>query len=180
LKLFPVRFIDLRTGIISVGNLYAQIENREPVRPQISRGSTSLDVNPQELTQMTSFQHLSSACQGLGGIAGCQGDETGAENDLMKVNAIIHSIAVLARNSDEDLAAAVSRLRDELLILAHEIIADPAIAPRHVILAETLFEDEYLERTEIEKILDPVTLPDYSRRIEEIGKKFNIHAAQRE
>jgi hypothetical protein len=179
LQLFPVRFIDLRTRIISGGNLYAQIENREPVRPQIARGSTSLDIDAQDLTNMTSFQLICSACYGLGGIAGCRGDETGAENDLMKVNSIIASIPELASNSGVDFAA-VSRLRDELLILANEIIADPAIVPRHEILTEALLEDEYLERTEIEKILDPVTLPNYLGRIVEIGTKFNIHLARRD
>jgi hypothetical protein len=79
--------------------------------------------------------------------------------------------------SKEDLDLTVSRLRAELQILASEIIADPVLAPRHAELAAALFENEHLDRTKIENILVPTTLPDYSRRIEEIAKRFNIPLA---
>lgn len=177
LRLIPVNVVDVRVRVIPGGNLHELIKTRKLVSLRIIKGSTSIASLPQDQINLTSVQLLSYACQGLGGIAGCRGDESGAENDLIRVNAIIASIPELAFNSKEDLA--VPRLRDELLILVNEIIADPVVAPRHKMLAEALIEYGYIERTEIEKILDPATLPDYSRRIEEIGKKFNIHAAQR-
>lgn len=180
LRLSPVRVIDLRVGVIPGGNLHELIKNRKPDSLRIIKGSTSMDLLPQDFVSLTSVQRLSHACQGLGGIAGNRGDESGAENDLMKVNAIVASIPELVCNSQECLAEAVRLLSDELLILANEIISDPVVAPRHETHAEALLENEYLERTEIEKILDPATLPDYSGRIEEIGKKFNIRVTRRD
>jgi hypothetical protein len=176
----PVRVIDVRVRVIPGGNLNELIKNRKLVSLRILEGSTSPDLLPQAFINTTVVQRFSSACQGLGGIVGCQGDESGAENDLIEVKTLVASMPELACNSEENLAVAARRLTDGLLILANEIIADPVVLPRHVALAETLFENEYPERTEIEKILDPITLPDYSGRIEEIGKKFNICGFQRD
>lgn len=175
LRLCPVHFIDLRVSvIISGGNLHAQIENREPVRLTTSRGSTSMDLTAQDVTDTTSIQLLASACQSLGGIAGCRGDENGAGNDLEKFYQLVTSIPELDCASEGDFDRIADRLRAELQILANQIIAEPVVVPRHEILAETLFEDEYLDRVGIENILDPATLPDYSGGIGEIGKRFNI------
>jgi hypothetical protein len=80
--------------------------------------------------------------------------------------------------SEADKIQTVRRLREELQILASEIIGDPVVLLRHKELAETLIEYQYLDRAGIENILVPTTLPDYSGRIREIGKKFNIPVPQ--
>ena len=173
LKLWPVRYIDLGFTIIPGGNLHAQIENRQPLHLRIVRGATANDVRVQDL-KLNSVMKLAAACEELGGIAGCQGNESGAENDLAKANTILASIPELARTSNADLDQTVFRLRDELKLLANEIITDPVVAPRHAELAKTVCENGYLDRIQIEKILDPATLSSYSARIEAIGKKFDI------
>ena len=179
LRISPVRSIDLRIRIITRGNLHRQIANLEPLSLRIVGGATSIDSSTQDLidTMPRSIEILAYACQGLGGIAGCQGDEGGADNDLTRVRELLTKIPELASSSKEDLDLTVSRLQAELQILANEIIAAPVVAPRHAELAAALFENEYLDRTKIENILVPTTLPDYSRRIEEIGKRFNIPLA---
>jgi hypothetical protein len=65
-------------------------------------------------------------------------------------------------------------LQKELQSLALEIIRDPIISPRHSELARRLSESKYLDRSEVEEILLPASLPDYSARLAEIAKKFNI------
>jgi hypothetical protein len=181
LRLSPVRSIDLRIRIITRGNLHRQIANLEPLSLRIVTGATSIESSVQDVIGAVprSIEILAYACQALGGIAGCQGDEGGADDDLTRFRLLLTMIPELASSSKEDLDLTVSRLRAELQILANEIIAAPVLAPRHAELAAALFENEYLDRTKIENILVPTTLPDYSRRIEEIGKRFNIPLAPR-
>jgi hypothetical protein len=180
LRLCPVLFVNLRPSIIPHGNLYAQLENREPLTLGISRGSTSIDMSAQNMETLCDVQILKIACQALGGIAGGGGDETNAAGDIRRFDELISH----ALKSNHDLTGEFDltrrRLRAELQILANEIITDRIVVPRHEALAETLFENEYLERRAVENALVPTSLPDYSRRIQEIGKKFAIPLVQRE
>jgi hypothetical protein len=180
LRISRVRSIDIRIRIITRGNLHKQIANREALSLRIVFGGTSVELSVRDLIDKMSskIEILAHACQCLGGIAGCQGDERGADDDLTKFSGLLTQMPELAPSSKEDLDQTASRLRAELQILASEIIADPVVAPRHSELAKALFENEYLDRTEIENILVPTTLPDCSRRIEEIGKRFNIPLAR--
>ena len=176
LRLCPVRLIDLRIRVLSGGNLHAQIEHRAPVSLRLLKGVTSPDLIAQDGVN-NSIRILGFACQALGGIAGCHGDKSGADNDLAKLDKLVISIPELACASADGVDKIVSRLRAELQILADKIIADPIVAPRHQELAETLLEKEQLDRTEIEKIIVPATLPDFSGMIEEVGKRFSIPSA---
>jgi hypothetical protein len=174
-----VRAIDLRISVILEGNLHTQIKNREIESLRLSKAVTSPDFNGQDLTNPSAVQQLAAACQGLGGIAGCQGNQSGADNDLLKVNALITFVSNSASARKEGLGQTARRLLDELQALANEIIADPVVAPRHKALAEALVAKGCLDQTEIENILVPATLPDYSGRIEEIAKRFNIPLVER-
>ena len=180
LRFYPVRSIDILIGAIPYGNLHKQIADQEPLSLRIRGGGTSLEVSAHDLNDKMrhSIEALKHACQCLGGIAGNQGDERGADGDLPAVGAFLAGIPELTSSSKEDFDQTVTRLEAELQILASDIVADPVVAPRHTELAETLFENEYLDRTKIENILVPTTLPDYSRRIEEIGERFNIPLAR--
>jgi hypothetical protein len=95
----------------------------------------------------------------------------------VKFNKLVTLIPELACAPEEGLDQGASRLRTELRILADKIIADPIVALRHKELAEKLFEKECLDRTAIENIIVPATLPDYSGMIEEIAKRFRIPSA---
>jgi hypothetical protein len=172
LRLCPVQLIDLRFRVLPRGNLHALVERRVPVSLKFLRGVTSLQFTDKYFSN--NIQILAYACQGLGGIAGCQGNESGADDDLAKFNKLVALIPELACAPEEGLDQSVSRLRTELRILADKIIADPIVALRHKELAEKLFEKECLDQTAIENIIVPATLPDYSGMIEEIGKRFNI------
>ncbi len=174
LRFCSVGCIDLGVRVTLRGNLRAQNQDREPLSLTLLKGGTSPNMNAQDLTSLHGVRQLAAACQGLGGIAGCQGNQTGAKEDLARVNELITSVSKSASVPTEGLGQTARRLLDELQALANEIIADPVVAPRHKALAEALVAKECLDQTEIENILVPGTLPDYSGRIEEIAKRFNI------
>jgi len=164
LRLDPVEFINLNFKVIPVGNLFEQINNPRLISLKVIKGVTSVGFPSADID---SLKMLSWACYALGGIAGCNGNSTGAEGDLERCRGLLARIRELDR-------AATEPLQKELQSLALEIIRDPIISPRHSELARRLSESKYLDRSDVEEILLPASLPDYSARLAEIAKKFNI------
>jgi hypothetical protein len=124
---------------------------------------------------------LGLACELFGGLVGSRGDQFGFKEDL---NAIRNTLTPLApsRRSGSlsfDLSTAgqpesLSRLEDRLKSLAEEIMSNPVVASRHEELARQLAEKLQLNQEEVEAIVEPASLPDYSNRLEEIRKEFNL------
>jgi hypothetical protein len=162
-----VNFISVNLKVRPDGNLFDQIAARELIAPKLVKGATSVgDPNNPSLEPLKA---LAWACHSLGGIAGC-GDDIGAEDDLGRFHSLVASISEFDR-------AAVGRLQTELQSLANDIIRDPIVSPRHSELARCLSESKFLDREGVEKILLPASLPDYSPRLAEIAKKFNVGGA---
>jgi hypothetical protein len=167
LRLERVNFISVNLKVRPDGNLFDQIAARELIAPKLVKGATSVgDPNNPSLEPLKA---LAWACHSLGGIAGC-GDDIGAEDDLGRFHSLVASISEFDR-------AAVGRLQTELQSLANDIIRDPIVSPRHSELARCLSESKFLDREGVEKILLPASLPDYSPRLAEIAKKFNVGGA---
>ena len=159
-----IGFINLNLKVIPKGNLFDQIAARKLIALKLIKGATSVGV-PNN-TSLEPLKALAWACYALGGIAGC-GDDIGAEDDLKRFHRLVASVSELDR-------AAVGPLQTEMQSLANNIIIDPIVSARHSELARCLSESKYLDRGGIEKILLPASLPDYSQRLEEIAKKFNV------
>ena len=164
LRLSSVAFINLKFKVIPHGNLFQHIRNPKSISLKVIRGVTSVAFPSGDTDSLTKF---GGACFALGGIAGCDGDGTGADGDVERCSGLLASIGELDR-------AAIEPLQKQLQILAFEIIRDSIISLRHGELARRLSESQYLDQTEVEKILVPASLPDYSPRLAEMAKKFNI------
>lgn len=163
LRLTYIDSISLSFNVIPVGNLYKQIRNPKSISLKVIKGATSVDFPSGDIGTLKNFGW---ACYALGGFAG-GGDDKGADGDLERFNDITSRIPELDR-------AAVGRLQNQLQNLANEIIRDPIVSPRHSELARRLSESKYLDRNQIEQILLPASLPDYSARLAEIAKTFNV------
>ncbi len=167
LRLDLVNYIHLNLKVIPDGNLFDQIAARELIAFKLVKAVTS--VGDPNNTSLEHLKALAWACYSLGGIAGC-GNDIGAGGDLEMFHYFVTRVLELDR-------AAVGRLQTELQSLANEIIRDPIVSPRHSELARCLSESKYLDRDAVEKILLPASLPDYSPRLAEIAKKFNVGGA---
>ena len=53
-------------------------------------------------------------------------------------------------------------------------MCDPVVASRHEELAWQLAEKLQLNQGEVEATVEPASLPDYSNRLEEIRKEFDL------
>jgi hypothetical protein len=180
LRVATVEEMDLRPSASPRGNLYDQLKRQVASRPAFI-GATTYPVfsDADQQAKETRFA-LGIACQGFGGLVGSRGDQTGVEGDLTKIRQILPSLlssarrGVFASNDLGQLATAPS-LENRLKSLAEEIMSDPVIASRHEALAKQLAEREQLNQQEIEAIIDPATLPDYSSRLEEIRREFQLN-----
>jgi hypothetical protein len=179
LRFLPVDAIDIRPKAILRGNLYEQARRGWASQIGFIGGTTSpLPSEPKGLRSDT-LRTLSSACQGYGGLAACGEGSPGTDGDVQKCRSEIqilaastHPIVAFSSDPHEEQKRTVATLCDRLKSFACEIIANPVVAARHEQLAQQLLEKEILFQREIEAILVPATLPDYSGRLEEIRKKF--------
>jgi len=167
LRLARAHAMSLRPYPYLTGNLTAQIRRRKAVDISFSRGVTAIDVPP--FFDADIPLRLSWACYALGGLVACGGDETGAEDDLQKYQSRTLGLA-RAENGK------APHLRHKLQGLAQEILTDGAIMPRRQRLADELRKYQFLSQEEVEAILDPPSLPDYSHKIVEITKELNLMA----
>ena len=180
LRFCPIFCLTVRPTVVPVGNFLSMVQGWEPVSVGVLLGATLLDLNLQDVLNFGPIETLKYACQALGGIAGCRGDEFGAEQDIATFEIAIASLPELARMSENQLSETVLGLRDEFRGLAAEIIADPEIVWRHKLLAEAVLESVCLNRAEIEAIVVPSTLPDYSHRAVESAEEVGIFLNERE
>ncbi len=180
LRLCPVYCITVESRIIPVGNFSRLMQGWAQFSLRHSRGSTSLDLNSPDALNSGSIETLKLACQYLGGIAGCRGDETGAMDDTLRFRDLVCSLPELACMSENELNETVRGLQAEFQVLVGEIIDDPEITCRHEILAETVYESGCLNRAEIEAIVAPSTLPDYSHRIVDSAEECLIFLNEQE
>jgi hypothetical protein len=165
IRLTHVDAVSVEFTVIPGGNLRTQLRTRSVPAPRIIKGSISAgDLSEVNVDAKRMFAW---AFQALGGIAGRDGDTEDAEDDLERYRAMIAGISSLDH-------AAIDRLQSELQALALQIIRDPIVSPRFEELARTLSQRLFLGRDEIENILLPSSLPDYSGAIVEIAKRFAI------
>ena len=166
LRLSRINYTNLMFTLILKGNLYEQIRTGVAT-PFVVKGSANPDLPGVTVDKIDVLERLKLASYALGGIAGCQGDEAGAADDVIKFDQIIDSIS---RLNDTDRR----QLKTELKSLVSEIMRDRTVSSRHAELARSLSQDKFLGTEAVEAILVPGTLPDYSPRILQLGNKFNL------
>jgi hypothetical protein len=163
LRLGPVNYIDLRARVIPKGNLRESVRNPQRLDLAVVKAVTS--VNVPFANQLDVRGLLTWGCFVLSGIAGCNGDRRGAEDDLRRFDILLTPFSELGGEH-------VNSLKRELETLASTIMNDPIVAQRHQTLAQLSEQRDYVSQTEIEGILLPDSLPDYSPSITAIGEKF--------
>jgi hypothetical protein len=124
---------------------------------------------------------LGLACQGFGGLVVSRGDQTGFGGDLRAIRDILAPLDPARRSGMDSFGSnttgqpeSLSRLEGRLKSLAEEIMSNPVVASRHEELARQLAEKRQLNQEEVEAIVKPASLPDYSNRLEEIRKEFDL------
>lgn len=167
LRLRRINYTSLMFTLVLKGNLYEQIRKGDAATPVVVKGNTNHDLPSVTVDKIDVFERLKLASYSLGGIAGCRGDGAGAANDVMRFDQIIDSIPKL---NDTDRR----RLKTALKSLVSEIMRDRTVSSRHAELARSLSQDRFLGTEAVEAILVPGTLPDYSPKILQIAKKFNL------
>jgi hypothetical protein len=176
-----VELIDIHPKAILRDNLHEQLKRGLATSFSFIGGTTSPLVSEIEARRRHTRHALGVACQGFGGVAASRGDETGLKGDLGRIQPLVQSLvastrplAALASGTAQVQERTVVGLCDRLKSLAHEIITDPVVADRHEQLTKRLSEKEQLSQEEVEAIVEPTTLPDYSHRLEEIRKEFHL------
>ncbi len=176
-RVTTVEEMDLRPSAGPRGNLRDQLRRQVASRPAFI-GATTHPVfsDADQQAKETRFA-LGIACHGFCGLVGSRGDQTGVEGDLRKIRQILPILLSSARRGSNDLGqlATAPSLENRLKSLAEEIMSNPVVASRHEALATQLAEREQLNQQEIEAIIDAATLPDYSSRLEEIRREFQLN-----
>jgi hypothetical protein len=180
LRVDVVEEININLGVRLGGNLLDQLKRKVAnSRSLFFIGGTT--CSPDRLADQHSRDtryRLGLACQGFGGLVGSRGDQTGFEGDLRLIRNALAPLDPSRRSGslsfDLSTAESLSRLEDRLKSLAEEIMANPVVASRHEGLTRQLAEKLQLNQEEVEAIVEPVSLPDYSNRLEEIRKEFGL------
>ena len=175
LRFRPVNLIDIRLGVLPRGNLFAHIQAGKVIEnPRFIGGTTSIAWSEEDSSGLDTQGALSLACQGLGGVAACPEFDKGAKPDLTRVMDMCTVLASLVQAPSHEQHKTAIALNERLRALVDEILANPVVADRHRQLAEELLKKGSLDREAVEAILIPQTLPDYSDRIREIQREFNL------
>lgn len=167
LRLSRINYTTLMFTLILKGNLYEQIRKGDAATLFVVKGNTSHDLPAVTVDKIDALERLKLASCSLGGIVGCQGDEAGADDDVMRFDQNIDSIPKL---NDTDRR----RLKTDLKSLVSEIMRDRTVSSRHAELARSLSQDKFLGTEAVEAVLVPGTLPDYSPKILQIAREFNL------
>jgi hypothetical protein len=183
LRVDVVEEININPGARIGDNLYDQLKRKVANSSSlffISGTTCSPDRLAGQHSRDTRYR-LGIACQGFGGLVGSRGDQTGFEGDLRLIRNGLAPLNPPRRSGSFsfDLSTAgqpesLSRLEDRLKSLAEEIMANPVVASRHEELTRQLAEKLQLNQQEVEAIVEPASLPDYSYRLEEIRKEFHL------
>jgi hypothetical protein len=181
LRVDIVEEIDINLGARLGKNLYDQLK-RKVADSLFFIGGTASPPDRQADQQSRDTRYtLGLACQGFGGLVGSRGDQIGFKEDLRAIRKVLAPLDPSRRSGSLSFSLStagqpesLSRLEDRLKSLAEEIMANPVVASRHEELARQLEEKLQLNQEEVEAIVKPASLPDYSNRLEEIRKEFNL------
>lgn len=181
LRVDVVEEIDISSGARLGDNLYDQLK-RKVADSSFFIGGTTCASNRQADQQSRDTRYrLGLACQGFGGLVGSRGDQTGFKEELRAIRNVLAPLDPSRRSgyysfglSTAGQPESLSRLEDRLKSLAEEIMSNPVVASRHEELTRQLVEKLQLKQEEVEAIVKPASLPDYSNRLEEIRKEFNL------
>jgi hypothetical protein len=174
LRFRPVIQIDIELGVLLGGNLSAQIQAGVADDVRFIGGTTSIEWLAEDSSGLDTQAAIGSACQGLGGFAACPESEKTAAMDRSRAMQVCSALARLVPGSTDEQHKAALSLNERVRVLAGEILANPIVADRLSQLSKRLLEKRFLNREAVEAILVPQTLPDYSDRIREIQREFNL------
>lgn len=181
LRVDVVEEIDINPGARLGKNLYDQLKRKTADSLFFISGTASPTNRQADQQSRDTRYRLGLACQGFGGLVGSRGDQTGFEGDLGAIRNVLAPLDPSRRSGSLsfDLSTighpeTLSRLEHRLKSLAEEIMANPVVASRHEELTRQLGEKLQLNQEEVEPIVEPASLPDYSNRLEEIRKEFNL------
>ena len=178
LRVATVEEMDIRPTAMPDGNLHYQLRTHVASSARFIGARTFTLISEADQQARSVRQGLGMACSGFGGWLG-SGDQIGAGGDLDKIRKTIAALLGSARQgvwaSQFAPSPTVPNLENRLKSLAQEILSNPEVKHRQEELAKQLATSETLTQQEIEAIIDPGTLPDYSDRLELIRKDFNLN-----
>lgn len=173
LRFGRVDSIDLRIRIFPDGNLYVHVKNRTVDRI-LTAGTHTVIYSSAPGDRDASFvNHLQNACVGLGWTAQRHRDAPNTGYDLSSFYDALTSIPELTDVSGSAPNPSIPGLMGELLNLATEIFTDSTVTRGYEALVKALVDNQrlWLSQEEIESVVAPATVPDYSERIAEIAVK---------
>lgn len=178
LRLFAVEVVDIRVTARLRGNLHQQVRTGIASSVSFISGTTSPLVSQADAQSRNTRDLLGVTCLAFGGTAATPGDANGLDGDLAKIRYILQGLLVStapsASKTPQEQERTIMRLSDRLKSLAHEIVAEPVAAARYEQLTKRLAESGWLNQEDVEAVLEPTTLPDYSHRLEAIRKEFDL------